>query len=92
MKRIEFFEKNDKLLADGTGYRMPAVKNEVNLNWWHMKYNQTGYFFKLKQWKTLRRVCVLRDMLYSTDNLKRNRGRGNNTAPTRKGTVKPWRL
>lgn len=41
MKRIEFFEKNDKLLADGTGYRMPAVKNEVNLNWWHMKYNQT---------------------------------------------------
>lgn len=41
MKRIEFFEKNDKLLADGTGYRMPAVKNEVNLNWWHMKYNHT---------------------------------------------------
>lgn len=41
MKRIEFFEKNDGLLADGTGYRMPAVKNEVNLNWWHMKYNQT---------------------------------------------------
>ena len=40
MKKIEYFDRNNTLLADGQGYRMPAMKNKVNLNWWHIKYGQ----------------------------------------------------
>lgn len=40
MGNIEYFSKNDMLLADGEGYRPPANKKKINLNWWHIKYNQ----------------------------------------------------
>ena len=35
---IEYFSKNENLLSDGTGYRKPAEKNRVNMNWWHTAY------------------------------------------------------
>lgn len=37
---IEFFTRNNTLLADGDGYRPPSGHNQVNLNWWHIKYGQ----------------------------------------------------
>lgn len=40
MKKIEYFSKNNTLLADGEGYRPPASPQKINLNWWHIKYNQ----------------------------------------------------
>lgn len=40
MSSIEYFSKNATLLADGEGYRLPANKKRINLNWWHIKYGQ----------------------------------------------------
>ena len=37
--KIEYFKRNNSLIADGLGYRKPARKNEINLNWWHIDYN-----------------------------------------------------
>lgn len=40
MRKIEYFDRNKTLLADGNGERYLAEKNKINLNWWHIKYNQ----------------------------------------------------
>lgn len=36
--KLEYFSRNDNLLADGHGYRKTAMRNKVNLNWWHTEY------------------------------------------------------
>lgn len=38
---IEWFSRNNNLLADGTGKTIPAEEGKINLNWWHTKYGQT---------------------------------------------------
>lgn len=38
---IEFFTRNNALLADKEGYRPLSTSNKINLNWWHIKYGQT---------------------------------------------------
>lgn len=40
MIKIEYFDRNKTLLADKFGYRKPANRNVVNLNWWHIDYNK----------------------------------------------------
>lgn len=35
---IEWFSRNNNLLADGTGKTIPAEEGKINLNWWHTKY------------------------------------------------------
>lgn len=40
MKKIEYFTRNKTLLADGSGYRKDADAGKVNLNWWHIRYEQ----------------------------------------------------
>lgn len=40
MLRIEYFTRNNGLLADGAGNRPSSNKDKINLNWWHTEYGQ----------------------------------------------------
>lgn len=40
MSKIEYFSRNNTLLADSEGLRPLADSRRINLNWWHIKYDQ----------------------------------------------------
>lgn len=36
MSKIEYFSRNNTLLADSEGLRPLADSRRINLNWWHI--------------------------------------------------------